>query len=130
MHRARSASLPARAGRACGAAIVALSLLAGPDPVVAQSRPPASGFTARPAASRPLVIDLAVGQAHVLDERNVRRIAVGNGKVVQVTALDQRQIQLLPEAAGQSTLHLWGKDCSEKHYLINVSATDARRTAE
>ena len=78
---------------------------------------------------QPIVINLAVGQAHVLDERNVRRIAVGNGRVVQVTALDQRQILLLPEAAGQSTLHLWGSNGSERNYLINVTATDARRTA-
>ena len=78
----------------------------------------------------PVVINLAVGQAHVLDERNVRRIAVGNGRVVQVTALDQRQILLLPEAPGQSTLHLWGPGGAERQYLINVAATDARRTAE
>jgi pilus assembly protein CpaC len=81
------------------------------------------------AQPEPIVIELAVGQAHVLDERNVRRIAVGNGRVVQVTALDQRQILLLPEAAGQSTLHLWGRNGIERHYLINVTATDAHRTA-
>ena len=82
------------------------------------------------AQTLPIVINLAVGQAHVLDERNVRRIAVGNGRVVQVTALDQRQILLLPEAAGQSTLHLWGPNGVERQYLINVTPTDARRTAE
>ena len=82
------------------------------------------------AQSQPTVINLSVGQAHVLDERGVRRIAVGNGRVVQVTALDQRQILLLPEAAGQSTLHLWGRNGVERQYLINVTATDARRTAE
>lgn len=81
------------------------------------------------AQPEPVVIDLAVGQARVLEERNVRRIAVGNGRVVQVTALDKRQILLLPEAAGQSTLHLWGHDGIERHYLINVTATDANRTA-
>lgn len=81
------------------------------------------------AQAEPVVIDLAIGQAHVLEESNVRRIAVGNGRVVQVTALDKRQILLLPEAAGQSTLHLWGRNGIERHYLINVTATDAKRTA-
>lgn len=85
---------------------------------------------ARPDMLQPIVINLAVGQARVLDERNVRRIAVGNGRVVQVTALDQRQILLLPEAAGQSTLHLWGMNGGERQYLINVTAIDARRTAD
>jgi pilus assembly protein CpaC len=75
------------------------------------------------------VLELAVGQAMVLEEPNVRRIAVGNGRVMQVTALDQRQILLLPEAAGQSTLHLWGRNGQERRYLVNVTATDARRTA-
>jgi pilus assembly protein CpaC len=82
------------------------------------------------AQSLPIVINLAVGQAHVLDERDVRRIAVGNGRVVQVTALDRRQILLLPEAAGQSTLHLWGPNGAQRQYLINVTANDARRTAD
>lgn len=75
------------------------------------------------------MLELAVGQAMVLEEPNVRRIAVGNGRVMQVTALDQRQILLLPEAAGQSTLHLWGRNGQERRYLVNVTATDARRTA-
>jgi pilus assembly protein CpaC len=83
-----------------------------------------------PAQPSPTVINLAVGQAHVLEERDVRRIAVGNGRVVQVTALDQRQILLLPEAAGQSTLHLWRKNGVDRQYLINVTATDARLVAE
>ena len=108
MRRARPASLLA--------AILALLLLARSAGLAAQIQP--------------IVINLAVGQAHVLEERNVRRIAVGNGRVVQVTALDQRQILLLPEAAGQSTLHLWGKNGGERQYLINVTATDARRTAD
>ena len=82
------------------------------------------------ARAEPIVIDLPVGQAYVLDEPNVRRIAVGNGRVVQVTALDQRQILLLPEAAGQSTLHLWGRNGVERQYLINVTPTDAHRTAQ
>jgi len=88
--------------------------------------PPWHEADAQPA---PVVLNLAVGQAHVLDETNVRRIAVGNGRVVQVTALDRRQILLLPEAAGQSTLHLWGHQGVVRQYLINVTATDANRTA-
>ena len=78
----------------------------------------------------PVVINLAIGQAHILDERDVRRIAVGNGKIVQVTALDHRQILLLPEAAGQSTLHLWGRRGEERKYLINVTAVDSYRVAD
>ncbi|MGE0800198.1 MAG: type II and III secretion system protein family protein [Lautropia sp.] len=93
------------------------------QPIATQPVPPA-------VAAVPLVINLAVGQAHILVQRDVRRIAVGNGRVVQVTALDQQQILLLPEAAGQSTLHLWGKRGEQTRYLINVTATDARQVAD
>jgi pilus assembly protein CpaC len=57
----------------------------------------------------------------------VRRIAVGNGKVIQATALDERQVLVLPEAPGQSTLYLWGKDGAERHYVIDVLPADLAR---
>lgn len=108
----------------CSAVSIGLLLLLALNPSATQ----AQSVLSRSMTLEPILVNLAVGQAHVLDERNVSRIAVGNGRVVQVTALDQRQILLLPEAAGQSTLHLWGKDGRQKQYLINVTATDVRRT--
>ena len=52
---------------------------------------------------QPATLTLYVGQAHVLNEGEVRRIAIGNGKVIQATALDERQVLIVPEAPGQST---------------------------
>lgn len=75
----------------------------------------------------PLVLNLYVGQAHVLNEPQVRRIVVGNGKIVQVTALDDRQILVLPETAGQSTLHLWTRAGTQREYVLNVVPADANR---
>jgi len=75
----------------------------------------------------PAMLSLYVGQAHVINEPRVRRIAVGNGKVIQATALDDRQILVLPEAPGQSTLYLWGKDGLERNYVINVLPADSAR---
>jgi Flp pilus assembly secretin CpaC len=72
-------------------------------------------------------ITLYVGEAHVLNERDVRRMAVGNGKVIQATALDDRQVLVLPEAPGQSTLVLWGKSGPEKRFVFNVMAADTGR---
>jgi pilus assembly protein CpaC len=72
-------------------------------------------------------IQLYVGQAHILNEPNVKRIAVGNGKVLQATALDNRQILLLPEAAGQSTIHLWTKSGQERAMVVTVLPADATR---
>jgi Flp pilus assembly secretin CpaC len=78
-------------------------------------------------APRPAPITLYVGEAHVLNEPGVRRIAVGNGKVLQATALDERQVLVLPEAPGQSTVLLWGRSGPERSYVFNVLAADTAR---
>ncbi|MFK7962856.1 MAG: type II and III secretion system protein family protein [Burkholderiaceae bacterium] len=67
---------------------------------------------------------LVVGQAKVLKTGSVRRIAVGNGKVMQATSLDKRQVLILPEAVGQTSLHLWPRRGPLKRYLINIVADD------
>ncbi|MBU6269778.1 MAG: pilus assembly protein N-terminal domain-containing protein [Betaproteobacteria bacterium] len=78
-------------------------------------------------ANEPVALTLYVGQARVLDEPGVRRIVIGNGKVVQATALDERQVLVIPEAPGQSTLHLWGAAGPEKPFVITVLPADVGR---
>ncbi|MFM1987641.1 MAG: Type pilus biosis and competence protein pilQ precursor [Pseudomonadota bacterium] len=91
--------------------------------VVAPAAPPA----AAQASDRPEPITLYVGEAHVINEPHVRRIAVGNGKVLQATALDERQVLVLPEGPGQTTLVLWGKSGPERTYVFNVLPADTGR---
>lgn len=81
-------------------------------------------MTALATAANPIALTLYVGQAHVLNEPGVRRIAVGNGKIVQATALDARQILLLPEAPGQTSVVVWGAKGSERHYAVHVAPAD------
>jgi len=69
-------------------------------------------------------LTLVVGQAKVLKTGPVRRIAVGNGKVMQATAIDKRQVLILPEAVGQTSLHLWPRRGPVRRYLINIVADD------
>ena len=78
----------------------------------------------------PATLDLYVGQAHVLDEGEVRRIVIGNGKVIQATVLDDRQVLVIPEAPGQSTLHLWGRQGSQRTLVVNVVPADAARLVD
>jgi pilus assembly protein CpaC len=75
----------------------------------------------------PVPIVLYVGQAHVLNEREVRRMAVGNGKVLQATALDDRQVLVLPESPGQSSLLVWGRTGPERTYVFHVLPADTSR---
>lgn len=74
-------------------------------------------------------LQLQVGQAHVLRTGEVRRIVIGNGKVIQATALDDRQVLVIPEAVGHSTLHLWGRDGAERSLSIEVINADVGRAA-
>ena len=76
---------------------------------------------------QPATLMLYVGQAHVLNEGEVRRIAIGNGKVIQATALDERQVLIVPEAPGQSTLHIWGPNGPERLLVVTVLAADVGR---
>jgi len=87
----------------------------------------AASIAVAQAPERPDPITLYVGEAHVINEPGVRRIAVGNGKVLQATALDDRQVLVLPEAPGQSTLLLWGRSGPERSYVFNVLPADTGR---
>ncbi|MFM8547856.1 MAG: type II and III secretion system protein family protein [Betaproteobacteria bacterium] len=73
------------------------------------------------------VLNLYVGQARLIHTGPLRRIAVGNGRVIQATALDDRQVLVIPEAAGQSTLHLWPREGVERSYVITVIPADTGR---
>lgn len=83
----------------------------------------ASAETGLPA----IPIELYVGQVHLIRAGELKRVAVGNGKVIQATALDGGQVLVIPEAAGQSTLHLWAKDGTETSFAISVVPADANR---
>jgi pilus assembly protein CpaC len=75
-------------------------------------------------------LTLSVGQVHVIPAPGVFRIAVGNGKVLQATALDERQVLVLPEGPGQSDLHLWSKETGERRYAIEVLPAELGRIVE
>jgi pilus assembly protein CpaC len=84
---------------------------------------------AGPGASRDRAIDLTleVGQAHLIEAPGVRRIAVGNGKAIQATAIDKGQVLVLPEAPGQSSLHLWPRRGPPLAYRIQVVPSETGR---
>lgn len=66
-------------------------------------------------------LSLTVGETHVLNEPDLKRIAVGSGKIVSVRRLDQGQILLLAQQQGSTTLHLWFRDGSQKRLFARVS---------
>jgi pilus assembly protein CpaC len=62
---------------------------------------------------------LYVGEAKVINQSNVNRIAVGNGKLVSATVVDDRQILLIGEGTGTTVVHVWLKGGAE--YDINLT---------
>ena len=72
-------------------------------------------------------ITMFKGEARVLDEAYVRRLAVGDGRVLSASVIEGRQILVLGEEEGQSSLHLWKREV-EVDYSITVVSADASAT--
>lgn len=77
----------------------------------------------------PQRLDLFVGETRVL-AANPRRMAVGNGRVLSVTIVDERQLLLLAEAPGLTVLHLWLRDGRETRITVNVAAGNLESTLD
>ena len=69
----------------------------------------------------PQRLDLFVGETRVLAAAP-KRMAVGNGQVLSVTVVDDRQLLLLAEAPGLTVLHLWLRDGREARITVQVAA--------
>ncbi|MEN9775707.1 MAG: Type pilus biosis and competence protein pilQ precursor [Pseudomonadota bacterium] len=96
-----------------------------PDPVVHGASPVLPVSLA--SDSEPQILSLYVGQAHLIREGPLRRIAVGNGRVLQATSIDDRQLLIIPEAPGQSTVHIWRQEGGERSFVVHVIPADAGR---
>lgn len=72
-------------------------------------------------------LTMYVGEAKVLNEPGVRRLAVGNGQVLNATVLDERQVLVLAEEEGQSSLYVWRRAGGEHAYTITVVPANVGR---
>lgn len=69
-------------------------------------------------------ISLRIGETYVLSDPNLKRIAVGSGKIISVKRLEQNQILLLGVQSGITTIHRWYQDGSQSKILVRVTAGD------
>jgi pilus assembly protein CpaC len=65
---------------------------------------------------------LAVGDVHTLPLPGVTRIALGNGAMARATVVDDREIVLLAEQAGRTTMHVWLRNGRQLSYEVQVIA--------
>jgi pilus assembly protein CpaC len=69
-------------------------------------------------------LTMAVGETHVLPEKDLKRIAVGNGKIISAKRIDRDQILLLAQQPGTTSLHMWFRDGKEKRTFARVAPGD------
>ncbi len=123
---ARAASDPACAPGCAGRAATPASGSTAVVPPVPHAH--AAARAARHLAPRPVVIEngpkrtLVVGDVRSVELPAVARIAIGNGTLLKATVVDDRQIILLAEAPGETSMHVWLKDGRQITYEISIHA--------
>lgn len=73
---------------------------------------------------------LVVGEVTTIGLNGVARIAVGNGALVKATVVDDREIVLLAEGVGQTTMHVWLRNGRQISYELQVRAERQSRILE
>lgn len=110
-------------GAAVATLLAALPAAAGTAAIAA----PAGDAVSGTAAAGELV--LYAGEVKVLHLRHVKRVALGNGKLVSVQQAGDDLI-LIGQAAGATNLLLWHADGGMQAFNIIVTAQDAREAAQ
>lgn len=72
-------------------------------------------------------IDLFVGEVRILGEVEVDRVAIGQGDLIKVEILSTRELLLIGEKPGSTSLRLWNKDGSHYQYNIRVTKHDPEK---
>jgi pilus assembly protein CpaC len=96
--------------------LILAALLVGPQTV-------APAIAAEAAANAGSEISLYVGEVKTLPITGIHRIAIGNGKLITTNVLD-RELLLLGENAGRTSMFIWGADGKESRYVVNVLQND------
>lgn len=72
-----------------------------------------------PKASTPLT--LYAGQVLVIEQSGVERVAIGNGGLLSATVVADKQIVLLGEGVGTTTLYVWLRNGNQVSYEVTVN---------
>ncbi len=78
-------------------------------------------------AANMLELTLFQGETRVLAELNAGRLAVGNGKVLSAAVLDDREILLIANEVGVSSLHIWTAKGRNRRITVNVVPAETPR---
>jgi len=82
---------------------------------------------AEPSASPTTEISLYIGEVKTLPVTRIQRIAIGNGKLITTNVLE-KELLLLGETPGRTSMMIWTTDGKELKYTVNVVANDISDT--
>ncbi len=66
-------------------------------------------------------ISLTIGETHLLPSQSLKRVAVGNGKIIAARRIERDQVMLIGQQQGSTSLHLWFHDGTQRRLNIKVS---------
>ncbi|MES2356705.1 MAG: pilus assembly protein N-terminal domain-containing protein [Pseudomonadota bacterium] len=69
-------------------------------------------------------VTIFIGQAKVVRAPSVKRIAVGNGKILSAMAVGKDQVLITAEGIGITTVHIWTASGADQDLRVRVLATD------
>ena len=61
-----------------------------------------------------------IGEIKILEVGDIERVAVGNGALLSTSMLENGQLLILAEAAGETTLHIWYSDGAESDLKVSI----------
>jgi pilus assembly protein CpaC len=74
-------------------------------------------------------IEMFAGETRVIKEPNAGRLAVGNGKVMSAAVLDDKEILLIANDVGVSSLHIWTQNGKNRRIKVTVMPGGIERAA-
>jgi pilus assembly protein CpaC len=107
-----------------GTSMVSRAVAAPPSVRAAAPAP----MTVTAADEAPQEIELFVGETRVIPAPGVARVAVGNGRLLSASVLEEREILLIANDAGATTVHLWQRDGRARRFNVLVRVADTART--
>lgn len=75
-------------------------------------------------------IEMFAGETRVIQEPNAGRLAVGNGSALSAAVLDDKEILLIANDVGVSSLHIWTKDGRNRRVKVNVMPGETSRVSK
>ncbi len=73
---------------------------------------------------------MQVGEVMVLGHKNVERVAVGDGQVVNAVTTQDQELILFARQQGSSGVQVWTEEGRSHHYAVQVDAENAKQSLQ